>query len=123
MSEGMNWIEEAREQIRLGAEVAAGWLEYRRKWNRQIPMLPGQADEGKRLTQLTRKVLIAEEKILAAIPDKPEMVKLLKWVRKKEVAAEYEYRRAQGGWKASVSFEEVRKYIEREFGYKLEDEK
>ena len=112
----MNWIEEVREQIRLGAEVAGGWLEYRRKWNRQIPMLPGQADEGKRLTQLTQKVLIAEEKILAAIPDEPEMMTFLKWLRK-----ESEKREANGYWLFAVR-DDIEDYILDEFGYKLPEE-
>ena len=75
----------------------------------------------------------AASKALAAIPDEPEMMKLLRWLDENYQGNRVEWDGAVEGWGTWVQRERCRarddlykwivEYIEREFGYKLpEDE-
>lgn len=52
---------------------------------------------------------------LAAIPDEPEMMKLLRWLREQKEDTPFDRQYA--------ALADVEDYIWRKFGYKLEDEK
>ena len=102
----MNWIEEVRKSLGRLRDQA---FYLTRLYDIELGYAIGRSNVSS-----LKSAVEQADKALAAIPDEPEMMKLLNWLRRRQEIRYWD--------SAHLALRDIEDYIEREFGYKLEDE-
>jgi len=104
----MNWIEEVQEILQGISDESSLWR---------------TGNSGLNLVGLLQYIENQAEEALAAIPEEPEMMKLLRWLKNRAVFYEKAGMAAQSDEFSFAALEDkgIMEIIEREFGYSLEE--